>query len=86
MSGTFLNTLKFMVKDCDPNTGEPDSDVGFADEYVVSIYGCAFCCCSVNSTSAVHSLLEWSVEQPSIYVLGSLYIYVFVYPAILLSS
>lgn len=37
MTGTFLNTLKFIVKDCDPNTGEPDDDDhGFADEYVVS--------------------------------------------------
>ena len=35
VSGTFLNTLKFQVKDCDPTTGEPDSDVGYADEYVV---------------------------------------------------
>lgn len=36
VAGTFLNTLKFQVKDCDPTTGEPDSDVGYADEYVVS--------------------------------------------------
>lgn len=36
VTGTFLNTLKFTVKDCDPNTGEPDDDVGYADEYVVS--------------------------------------------------
>ena len=35
VSGTFLNTLKFDVKDCDPTTGEPDSEHGFADEYVV---------------------------------------------------
>ena len=38
MAGTFLNTLKFTVKDCDPNTGEPDVDVGYSDEYVVSNY------------------------------------------------
>ncbi|KAJ1925352.1 coatomer subunit gamma [Tieghemiomyces parasiticus] len=31
--GTFTATLKFMVKDCDPTTGEPDSDDGFEDEY-----------------------------------------------------
>ncbi len=36
VSGTFLNTLKFRVKDCDPATGEPDDDVGYDDEYVVS--------------------------------------------------
>ena len=35
VSGTFLNTLKFIVKDCDPNTGEPDDDQGYDDEYVV---------------------------------------------------
>lgn len=35
VTGTFLNTLKFQVKDCDPTTGEPESDVGYADEYVV---------------------------------------------------
>ena len=32
---TFTNTLKFVVKDCDPSTGEPD-DEGYEDEYVVS--------------------------------------------------
>ena len=26
--GSFAPTLKFVVKDCDPNTGEPDSDEG----------------------------------------------------------
>ena len=36
VSGTFLNTLKFTVRDCDPVTGEPDDEQGFADEYVVS--------------------------------------------------
>lgn len=33
--GTFGATLKFMVKDCDPNTGEPDSDEGYDDEYIL---------------------------------------------------
>lgn len=32
VTGTFACTLKFRVKDCDPNTGEPD-DVGYEDEY-----------------------------------------------------
>eukprot|EP00058_Branchiostoma_floridae_P014592 XP_002600080.1 hypothetical protein BRAFLDRAFT_122413 [Branchiostoma floridae] len=32
--GTFSNTLKFLVKDCDPNTGEPDEE-GYEDEYVL---------------------------------------------------
>jgi coatomer protein complex subunit gamma len=26
-------TLKFLVKDCDPVTGEPDSDEGYDDDY-----------------------------------------------------
>jgi coatomer protein complex subunit gamma len=34
VSGTFSCTLKFVVKDCDPNTGEPDDD-GYEDEYVL---------------------------------------------------
>ena len=35
VGGTFSCTLKFIVKDCDPNTGEAD-DEGYEDEYVVS--------------------------------------------------
>lgn len=31
---TFTNTLKFVVKDCDPTTGEPDEE-GYEDEYQV---------------------------------------------------
>ncbi|KAK6174948.1 hypothetical protein SNE40_013500 [Patella caerulea] len=34
VTGTFTCTLKFIVKDCDPNTGEPD-DEGYEDEYVL---------------------------------------------------
>merc|ERR1719270_2984484 len=33
--GSFSPTLKFVVKDCDPATGEPDSDEGYGDEYVL---------------------------------------------------
>ncbi|EEB14189.1 Coatomer subunit gamma-2, putative [Pediculus humanus corporis] len=33
--GTFGATLKFIVKDCDPTTGLPDSDEGYQDEYLV---------------------------------------------------
>ena len=36
VTGTFACTLKFLVKDCDPQTGEPD-DEGYDDEYVVSV-------------------------------------------------
>lgn len=34
VTGTFTNTLKFTVKDCDPNTGEEDEE-GYEDEYVL---------------------------------------------------
>ncbi|KAK9720622.1 coatomer subunit gamma, variant 2 [Basidiobolus ranarum] len=33
---TFSNTMKFVVKDCDPTTGEPDEQ-GYEDEYLVRI-------------------------------------------------
>ena len=33
--GTVSAVLKFVVKDCDPTTGEPDSDDGYPDEYVL---------------------------------------------------
>ena len=29
---TFSCVMKFIVKDCDPNTGEPDNDEGYQDE------------------------------------------------------
>lgn len=32
---TFGATLRFLVKDCDPNTGEPDSEDGYDDEYML---------------------------------------------------
>ncbi|XP_017857842.1 PREDICTED: coatomer subunit gamma [Drosophila arizonae] len=32
---TFGATLRFVVKDCDPVTGEPDSDEGYDDEYML---------------------------------------------------
>ena len=31
--GTLSPTMKFIVKDCDPSTGEPDSDEGYEDDY-----------------------------------------------------
>lgn len=33
--GTISPTLKFVVKDCDPTTGEPDSNEGYSDDYVL---------------------------------------------------
>ena len=38
-TATFSCTMKFIVKDCDPTTGEADDD-GYEDEYVV----CFICC------------------------------------------
>jgi coatomer protein complex subunit gamma len=35
-AGTINAVLKFVIKDCDPDTGLPDSDEGYDDEYVVS--------------------------------------------------
>ncbi|XP_057297128.1 coatomer subunit gamma-2-like [Hydractinia symbiolongicarpus] len=35
VTASFSCTLKFIVKDCDPNTGEPDDDEGYEDEYVL---------------------------------------------------
>ena len=42
VAGTFLNTLKFAVKDCDPISGEVDDEdgPGYDDEYVVSGTSC----------------------------------------------
>ena len=34
-ANTISPTLKFIVKDCDPTTGEPDCDEGYPDEYVL---------------------------------------------------
>ncbi|KAJ8920282.1 hypothetical protein NQ315_011943 [Exocentrus adspersus] len=33
--GTFGAVLKFIVKDCDPTTGLPDTDEGYEDEYML---------------------------------------------------
>ena len=32
---TFTATLKFMVRDCDPATGEPETDDGYQDDYTL---------------------------------------------------
>lgn len=32
---TFGASLKFTVKDCDPTTGQPDSEEGYVDEYML---------------------------------------------------
>eukprot|EP01137_Pigoraptor_chileana_P009086 Opistho-2@56821 len=34
VTGVVSNTLKFIVKDCDPNTGEPDEE-GYEDSYLI---------------------------------------------------
>ncbi|UYV63358.1 COPG1 [Cordylochernes scorpioides] len=35
VASTFNCVLKYLVKDCDPTTGEPDDDEGYQDEYVL---------------------------------------------------
>lgn len=35
MTATFNCVLKFIVKDCDPNTGIPDNEEGYQDEYII---------------------------------------------------
>ena len=35
VSASFSCTLKFVVKDCDPTTGDADEDEGYEDEYVL---------------------------------------------------
>jgi len=42
VTASFSCTLKFIVKDCDPATGEPDDDEGYDDEYVVSVTTSSF--------------------------------------------
>ncbi|KAJ3188376.1 Coatomer subunit gamma-2 [Gaertneriomyces sp. JEL0708] len=34
-TATFSNSLHFIVKDCDPSTGEPDADEGYEDDYLL---------------------------------------------------
>lgn len=34
-AASFGATLRFIVEVCDPNTGEPDSDEGYDDEYML---------------------------------------------------
>ena len=36
--GTISPTLKFVVKDCDPTTGEPDSNEGYILELLLTIF------------------------------------------------
>lgn len=37
VTGALACTMKYTVKDCDPSTGEPDDEEGYADEFVVWI-------------------------------------------------
>jgi coatomer protein complex subunit gamma len=36
--GTLACTMKYTVKDCDPATGVPNDEEGFADEFMVSCF------------------------------------------------
>jgi coatomer protein complex subunit gamma len=38
VTGTLACTLKYTVKDCDPITGVPDDEEGYADEFVVCYF------------------------------------------------
>ncbi|CAG0888508.1 unnamed protein product [Cyprideis torosa] len=38
-TGTFSAVLKFNVRDCDPNTGQPETDDGYEDEYILEDFG-----------------------------------------------
>lgn len=40
VTATFNCTLRFIVKDCDPNTGEPDVEDGYPDEYALEQVEC----------------------------------------------
>jgi coatomer protein complex subunit gamma len=35
VAGSVGTTLRFVVKDCDPTTGLPDSEEGYQDDYIV---------------------------------------------------
>ena len=37
VTGSLSCTMKYIVKDCDPSTGVPDDEEGYADEFLVSI-------------------------------------------------
>jgi coatomer protein complex subunit gamma len=45
VTGTLACTMKYTVKDCDPATGVPDDEEGYADEFVVS----SFMICAIYS-------------------------------------
>lgn len=49
VAGTFSCTMKFTVRDCDPNTGVPDED-GYDDEYVVRL-PCRPCISTASATA-----------------------------------
>ena len=38
VTGALACTMKYTVKDCDPATGVPDDEEGYADEFVVSYF------------------------------------------------
>jgi len=52
---SFTCTLKFVVKDCDPNTGIPDDD-GYEDEYVVC-YAFLYVSCFMRTPFFLQSFL-----------------------------
>jgi coatomer subunit gamma len=54
---TFSNTLKFISKECDPSTGEPDEE-GYDDEYLVR----NFSCCTLYLNLTFFVLFSWKIS------------------------
>lgn len=62
-AGTISASLKFLVKDCDPDTGLPDSDEGYDDEYVVRLNslkqdGCIY----IRKLNYIYTFLSWKIS------------------------
>lgn len=71
----FGATLKFIVKDCDPNTGEPDSDDGYDDEYMLEDLSVTFAdqvqrAAKTNFTSAWDAADTESKRRPPMVAVG----------------
>lgn len=75
--GTFAATLKFIVKDCDPLTGQPESDEGYDDEYMVEDVEISLAD-QVQRVSKVNFELAWTeaanthVEMEDTYALSDM--------------
>ncbi|CAG9862394.1 unnamed protein product [Phyllotreta striolata] len=75
--GTFGAVLKFIVKDCDPTTGIPDSEEGYNDEYIledleITLGDQIQRVSKVNWGAAWETAAESSVEKEDTYSLSSM--------------